>query len=314
MSHLWRELHRIEDDNVAGFLAFVFTSLYQRVTKLSEFRFWGGSGNTANFNVPYIFNEPNVFVTFERKARTIQDHLETTAKSYAGRSLVRTGSATDLSFLPKNSVDLVFTDPPFGANINYSEMNTLWEAWLGAFTDTKHEAIVNRFQHKDLAAYGGLMLNSLKECYRVLRPGHWLLLVFMNSSQDVWDALRRAVLDAGFSLERVDIFDKQHGTFKQYVSDNTAGCDLLLHCRKSDSFSAAEPGRPAASAAESVNRFLKERAAPVPKLPYLHVRREEEVDYRMLYSEFLADRLVGRGELVDFASFRTLAASFFANA
>lgn len=314
MSHLWRELHHVQDDAIAGFLAFVFTSLYQRVTKLSEFRFWGGSGNTANFNVPYIFNEANVFVTFDRKARTIRDHLETTAKAYSGRSLVRTGSATDLSFLPDDSVDLVFTDPPFGANINYSEMNILWEAWLGAFTDATHEAIVNRFQNKDVAAYGGLILWSLKECHRVLRPGHWLLLVFMNSSQDVWDALRKAVLDAGFSLERVDIFDKQHGTFKQFVSDNTAGCDLLLHCRKADAPGAAAASLVPAGAAGSVSRFLGARQAPVPKLPYLHVRREEEIDYRMLYSEFLADRLLGRGILVDFASFRTLAASFFERA
>jgi DNA modification methylase/DNA-binding transcriptional regulator YiaG len=311
MSHLWRELHRIEDDNLAGFLAFVFTSLYQRVTKLSEFRFWGGSGNTANFNVPYIFNEANVFVTFERKARTIQDHLETTASAYSGRSVVRTGSATDLRFLPDNSIDLVFTDPPFGGNINYSEMNLLWESWLGTFTDTTHEAIVNRFQGKGIPAYGELMLGSLNECHRVLRPGHWLLLVFMNSSQEVWHALRKAVLDSGFSLERVDIFDKQHGTFKQFVSDNTAGCDLLLHCRKAEGRAVAEAGLALTSMAETVKRFLAEREAPVPKLPYLHVRREEEIDYRMLYSEFLADQLIMQGDLVDFASFRTLAASFF---
>lgn len=314
MSHLWREIHRIEDNDIAGFIAFVFTSLYQRVTKLSEFRFWGGSGNTAHFNVPYIFNEANVFVTFERKARTIQDHLETTARAYSGRSFVRTGSATDLNFLPDNSIDLVFTDPPFGANINYSEMNILWESWLGAFTDATHEAIVNRFQDKDIAAYRGLMLGSLKECHRVLRPGHWLLLVFMNSSQRVWDALRKVVLDAGFSLERVDIFDKQHGTFKQFVSDNTAGCDLLLHCRKTAAPAIDETGPTRAGAAESVDRFLRERRAPVPKLPYLHVRREEEIDYRMLFSEFLADQLMERGDLVDFASFRTFAVSFFEHA
>jgi DNA modification methylase len=314
MSNLWREIHRIEDDDIAGFLTFVFTSLYQRVTKFSEFRFWGGSGNTANFNVPYIFNEANVFVTFERKARTIQDHLATTAMAYAGRSLIRTGSATDLSFLPDNSIDLVFTDPPFGANINYSEMNILWESWLGVFTDATHEAIVNRFQGKDIAAYGDLMLASLREANRVLRPGHWMLLVFMNSSQDVWEALRKAVLDAGFSLERVDIFDKQHGTFKQFVSDNTAGCDLLLHCVKVSKRRRTTNSIVLDGAAQLVNRFLDKRQAPLPRLPYLHVRREEEIDYRMLYSEFIADRLLERGSLVDFPSFRTLAASFFQQA
>jgi hypothetical protein len=208
----------------------------------------------------------------------------------------------------------VFTDPPFGANINYSEMNILWESWLGAFTDTTHEAIVNRFQDKNIATYGRLMLGSLKECHRVLRPGHWMLLVFMNSSQDVWDTLRRAVLDAGFSLQRVDIFDKQHGTFKQFVSDNTAGCDLLLHCRKDDAAAPGHPSQSIGSAVHAVERFLQERKAPVPRLPYLHVSRQEEIDYRMLYSEFLADRLMERGELVDFASFRTVAASFLARA
>lgn len=197
MSQIWKTIHRIEDTNLAAFLAFVFTSLYQRVTKLSEYRFWGGSGNTANFNVPYIFNEANVFVTFERKARSIIDHLETTAQSYLGRCVVNTGSATNLSFLPDDSIDLIFTDPPFGANINYSEMNMLWESWLKVYTDAADEAIVNRVQKKDAGRYQELMTKSLKECYRVLRPGHWLVLVFMNSAEDIWDRIRSAVLDAG---------------------------------------------------------------------------------------------------------------------
>jgi 16S rRNA G966 N2-methylase RsmD len=185
MSALWHEIHRVKEDDLAGFLAFVFTSLYQRVTKLSEFRFWAGSGNTANFNVPYVFNEANVFVTFERKARTILDHLETTARSYTGQAIVRTGSATNLSCLPNNSIDLIFTDPPFGANINYSEMNLLWESWFGCFTDTTNEAIVNRFQGKDVTRYGQLMTDSLRECHRVLRSGHWMVLV--DNVQDIVD-------------------------------------------------------------------------------------------------------------------------------
>ena len=110
-------------------------------------------------------------------------------------------------------------------------MNIMWES-LGTFTDNQHEAIVNKYQAKDAERYGDLMQQSSEECYRVLRPGHWLLLVFMNSSQDIWSQLRRAIARAGFSLDRMDIFDKQHGTFKQFVSDNTAGSDLILHCRK----------------------------------------------------------------------------------
>ena len=304
MSHLWREIHRIEDAQVAAFVAFVLTSLYQRVTRLSEFRFWGGSGNTANFNVPYIFNEANVFATFERKARTIQDHLDTTARAYEGRCVVRTGSATDLSFLPDGSVDLVFTDPPFGANINYSEMNILWEAWLGSFTDATDEAIVSRSQGKDVARYGELMADSLRECHRVLRPGHWMLLVFMNSSQEIWQSLKDAVIVAGFVIERVDIFDKQHGTFKQFVSENTAGSDLLLHCRKElEGAPAAVSTTAVQGSIQSVAAFLDARPGAFPGLPYLHVQRDDEVDYRTLYSEFLARSLTMGGAMIDFSSF-----------
>jgi DNA modification methylase/DNA-binding transcriptional regulator YiaG len=309
MSHLWRAIHHIEDANLAGYLGFVFTSLYQRVTRLSEYRFWGGSGNTANFNVPYIFNEANVFATFERKARTIQDHLETTARRYHGRCVVHTGSATALDFIPDGSVDLVFTDPPFGANINYSEMNILWESWFGVFTDNRDEAIVNRYQGKTVASYGDLMKRSLAECHRVLRPGHWLLMVFMNSSHEVWEQLRRAIEGAGFAVERMDIFDKQHGTFKQFVSDNTAGADLILHCRKVVSSAPGDRRHDTTTDELAVGNFLRNRGGRLPTSPYLHVKRDEEIDYRTLYSEWIALGRLTNGRVCDFAAFRSYVVS-----
>ena len=307
MSHLWRIIHRVADDQLAGFLAFVATSLYQRVTRLSEFRFWGGSGNSARFNVPYIFNESNVFITFARKARSIQDHLETTASFYTGKSIVVKNSATALSYLPDNSVDLIFTDPPFGANINYSEMNFLWESWLGQYTVTKDEAIVNRVQGKDVSHYQKLMTESLKEAYRVLRPGHWMLLVFMNSSQDVWNALRHAIHDAGFCLKKADIFDKQHGTFKQFVSENTAGFDLVFHCVKEEKESGKrrvheEQGENR----ESVYNFLERIDLGSKTNVYLHVGRRKELDFRKLFSEWAASEVMDSRGLIDFAEFRCL--------
>lgn len=305
MSNLWEAIHKIEDTTLAAFLGFVFTSLYQRVTKLSEYRFWGGSGNTANFNVPYIFNEANVFVTFERKARSIIDHLETTAKSYKSRCVVNTGSATNLELLPDNCIDMIFTDPPFGANINYSEMNILWESWLRVFTDTQEEAIVNRVQRKDAGKYQELMTKSLAECYRVLRSKHWMVLVFMNSAENIWECLRSAVLDTGFIIERIDIFDKQHGTFKQFVSDNTAGADLMLHCYKPEAEARESIKVDSRTSSNSVAHFLMTREDIVPMLPYLHVKRETGIDYRTLYSEFLADSLMKHGKMIDFANFRS---------
>ena len=306
VSHLWRVIHHIEDLNLAAHLFFTVTSLYQRVTRLSEFRFWGGSGNTARFNVPFIFNEANVFATFARKARAIQDHLESTASHYLGRAIVVENSATSLDYLPDESIDLIFTDPPFGANINYSEMNYLWESWLGKFTDTRTEAIINRVQGKDVKDYQHLMTLSLRECYRVLRQGHWMLLVFMNSSSSVWAALRTAITESGFEIRKVDIFDKQHGTFKQFVSDNTAGCDLVLHCLKPLGARQLEITSGTESAKESIFAFLSEVDLTKQTNVYLHVPREKEVDFRKLYSEWTAKAILHGIDVPGFAEFRTI--------
>ena len=299
---IWSEIKRIEDPEIAAALAFSFTSLYQRVTKLSEYRFWGGSGNTANFNVPHIANESNVFVTFERKAKSIADHFVTTAQSYSGRCVIRTGSATDLNFLPDNSIDFIFTDPPFGANINYSEMNILWESWLGSFTNAGPEAIINKFQGKNLQTYQSLMTSSLREACRVLRPDHWMVLVFMNSSERVWHALREAIKSTGFSIEKVNIFDKQHGTFKQFVSDNTAGADLMIHCKKKSTLDSDGPRDVVTF--KSVAEFISEQKGHIPLFPFLHVKREPEVDFRTLYSRYISASMRDGTTIMDFALFR----------
>ena len=307
LSHIWREIHCIEDTLTAGAMAFVFTSLYQRVSRLSEYRFWGGSGNTARFNVPFICNEANVFITFRRKAAAILDHLETTATKFSSKKAIVCASATDMSYLPDKSVDLIFTDPPFGANINYSEMNIIWESWLGEFTDATTEAIVNRHQGKSVKEYGQLMTKSLTECHRVLRDGHWLLLVFMNSSARVWDELKKAIQQAGFTLERADVFDKQHGTFKQFVSPNTAGCDLVIHCKKATKVAPYDEKDEGVPIVDSICEFLESNCEKVPTTVFLHVSRPEEVDYRLLYSDWISYALVRGHTLSDFAAFREIA-------
>lgn len=305
LSNLWHEIHKFHDPQIAAALAFAFTSLYQRVTRLSEFRFWGGSGNTAHFNVPFISNEANVFATFDRKARSIFDHLATTATEYSGKKAVICGSATDLHEIPDETIDFIFTDPPFGANINYSEMNILWESWLGEYTDSTSEAIMNKTQRKSLSHYQSLMTQSFRECYRALRPNHWMVVVFMNSSGAVWQSLRESIVDAGFSPERIDIFDKQHGTFKQFVSENTAGCDLVLHCKKvanvKQSAKLQEMGLPASA---SILEFLAFREGSLPTTVFLHVDREDEIDFRQMYSEWLSFGIIRGHEVIDFSGFR----------
>ena len=58
-------------------------------------------------------------------------------------AIVTTGNCADLP-IADNSVDYIFTDPPFGDNYPYAELNFLVEAWHRVFTDSNPEAIVDR--------------------------------------------------------------------------------------------------------------------------------------------------------------------------
>ena len=306
MADLWERASRYPNPLIRNKLLFVLTSLYQRVTLFSEFRFWGGSGNTANYNVPQIINEQNVFKTFRRKAETIRWYFRDAPR--VTRPLhVSVKSACNLDHLPDKSVDFVFTDPPFGSNINYSEMNFLWESWLRNYTDNTEEAIVSKVQNKSVDDYQILLCRAFLETNRVLRDNGWMCIVFHNSSEKVWKALQRAITDSGFEVRAAQTFDKQHGTFKMFVSDNAVGYDLVLHCRKRSNLSGNEKLFARASL-ESVREFVREKISKSSKynVHYLHVTRKDEFDYRRLFAEWLCKSFTQTEITIDFEFFRNI--------
>ena len=124
MSFLLQEASSWPDIKVRDKLLFTVTSPYQRITVFSEFRFCGSSGNKANFHVPTIINEQNLFQVFKRNAQTISWYFRESAH-ISHTVQVSTQSAYNLQHIPDQSVDYVFSNPPFGAKINYSEMNLL---------------------------------------------------------------------------------------------------------------------------------------------------------------------------------------------
>lgn len=305
MARLWQAASDYPDANMGEKLKFALTSLYQRVTVFSEFRFWGGSGNTANYNVPHISNEQNVFVAFRRKAATISWYFRDAPKLQ--RNLyVGVHSATRLDHLADGSADYIFTDPPFGSNINYSEMNFLWESWLGEHTDVTEEAIVSKPQQKSVDDYRVLLCRAFLEAHRVLRDDGWMTVVFHNSSEKVWSALQQAITGAGFDVKGTQTFDKKHGTFKMHVSDNAVGYDLVLHCRKRGDKKSRAPLKRATQ--DSCRDFIVGRLNSNSgyKVKYLHVKRKDEFDYRRMYAEWLCSSFAKTEISLDFESFRAI--------
>lgn len=149
-------------------------------------------------------------------------------------SCVYTNSATQLN-IDDNSIDYIFTDPPFGANIMYSELNSLSESWLKVLTNDREEAIENKNQHKGLFEYQGIMQHCFAEYYRVLKPGHWITIEFSNTSASVWNSIQNALQGVGFVIANVAGLDKKQGSFNAVTSTTAVKQDLVITCYKPSS-------------------------------------------------------------------------------
>jgi len=145
-------------------------------------------------------------------------------------AVIDTESTAHLS-LPDNCIDYIFTDPPFGENIYYSDLNFLIESWYSVLTDARQEAIIDQAKAKNLAVYEHLMQSCFEEYYRVLKPGRWMTVVFHNSRSSVWNAIQDAMVAAGFVVADVRTMDKQQGSYRQ-VTSSAVKQDLVISAYK----------------------------------------------------------------------------------
>lgn len=141
-------------------------------------------------------------------------------------------SSTVNPLVPYDSIDYIFTDPPFGSNLSYSELNVFWEAWMKCRTNAKTEAIVNESTGKHLNDYQRLMEQCFRQYYKVLKPNRWMTVEFHNSKNAVWNAIQEALQRAGFIIADVRTLDKKQGTFKQINSSGAVKQDLVISAYK----------------------------------------------------------------------------------
>ena len=242
--------------------------------------------------------EKNLLAGLRRKLATITNAFAT-IHGRAGRVEVRQQSSGCID-LPDHSIDYVFTDPPFGGNIPYAEVNFINEAWLGRYTQRTDEAIISPSQNKGVADYQRLLTQSLAETGRVLKPEGRATLAFHSSSSQVWRALQRAYTDAGFDVQRAGVLDKLQGSFKQ-VTANTVRGDAMLLLRKRDNGRRAANAGAAAHPWQVAEQIFQNASALPPaertaqtlysRLVNHHLVRNQQVPVSAAaFSEWLAAR------------------------
>lgn len=191
--------------------------------------------------------------------------------SQTGGAAISSGDCSNTG-LPANSVDYVFTDPPFGENIYYADLNYLVESWHRVFTPSAPESIIDQAKGKTLADYKRLMQEGFAEYCRVLKPGRWITVVFHNSRNAVWNAIQESMLAAGFVVADVRTLDKQQGSYRQ-VTSTAVKQDLVISAYKPNG-GLERRFKLSAGAEEGAWDFVRTHLAQVP----VFVAKDEQLE------------------------------------
>ena len=291
MGRLWETAKAHPDARIRAFLLFMVEQAiwgFAVLNRYSPSHF--SQVNRALNGVYYVASQHaecspryNLGGKLDRLVRAFQGY-----RAVASAAAISTGTAARLP-LPDATIDYVFTDPPFGENIYYADLNFLVESWHGVTTDAQPEAIIDRFKHKALPEYQHLMQRCFAEYHRVLKPGRWMTVVFSNSKASVWNAIQVALQQAGFVVAEVTALDKQQGSYRQVTSSTAVKQDLVISAYKPNGGleqRLAQRGATPESAWDFVQTHLKQLS--VTKLKDGALEFIVERDPRRIYDRMVA--------------------------
>ncbi len=229
LAALWKHFSVLKQGHLALTSILVKTAgkLHNIGLKNGKINLAGALPNTLY--VPANIAERNIFELISGKI----DDFSRAEIGTKQPSIISLSSLGNFHSVKKENVfDYIFIDPPFGSNLNYSELSFLWESWFRVTTNNKTEAIENSVQGKGPNEYRQLMTSCFKEAYRVLKPGRWMTVEFSNTKASVWNSIQTALTEAGFIVANVAALNKGQGTFHSQTNPTSVKQDLVISAYK----------------------------------------------------------------------------------
>jgi len=236
---LWAKADAVENPRLRAFLLFTVEqtiwgmSLMNRYQPIQFGRIGGSQVNRYLAGVYYIsslISEVSPWYILDGKVKRLVKAFGSFHQQ-PDCVAISTQSATAAA-VPENSIDYIFTDPPFGENIYYADLNYLIESWHRVRTNSQPEAIIDKAKEKGLSDYQELMRQSFRDYHRVLKPGRWMTVEFRSSHNSVWNAIQEAILSAGFVVADVRTLDKKQSSYRQVTAASAAKQDLVISAYK----------------------------------------------------------------------------------
>lgn len=207
------EIFSLKNSNIKNALLLAFSSMLPNVSKMIP-----GDINTVNGRsgwvvsklwVPKIHTEKNIFNSFSSRFKKIKaGKMELNSLVQKPTFRIYNQSSENLKSIKSNSVDYIFTDPPYGESIAYFGLSMFFNSWLDYPVKYNSEIIFDPYRDKRHDDYSSRLKSVFKELYRVLKPKKHLSFTFHNRDLKIWRCVIDAVSDAGFSLVNI-IYQEQ---------------------------------------------------------------------------------------------------------
>lgn len=247
LSRLYQQILQIEDVVLRDLMRFAFSATLNKCNRTysttqgrSEGRGNSGIMHTYRYWIPKNPVELNVWNEFNQKFKNLlkvkRETNQAIGKKYEQLRVIQ-NSATQLTeALEDESVDYIFTDPPYGSHIAYLDLSTMWNAWLGFDVkeeDKKLEAIEGGDLDKSRDDYANLLRDSLCEMKKVLKPNGWLSIVFAHKDPSYWRMLIDAAQDASFEYANTVVQDSfQFSRHKRANPLSVLSGELIMNFQK----------------------------------------------------------------------------------
>ncbi len=283
-------LDRAEKAQSVRLLKLCITSLLVYASKASRWRLENKSGPlSGTWYISSTIMPLDALTILPNRIKRLAKAKASLPSFRSGDVLVSCMSSTHLVSISSNSIDYLFLDPPFGANLMYSELNYLWEAWLRIKTTIAAEAIENKTQKKSLDDYRRLMSCCFIEAFRILKPGRWMTVEFSNTRASVWNGIQIALQEAGFVVANVSALDKKQGSFKAVNTTTAVKQDLVISAYKPNG-GLEERFTKAGGSEESAWDFVRTHLnyLPTVKLKDRQIEFIAERDPRIIFDRMVA--------------------------